>query len=621
MYPVIKNLPQALLFFFLCLFWTGCASSPDNMELFEEPPLITDYEEPQSVKDYEESQPAMDYTEFIDLIGEDKSDEPQTGNIYTSPSGEVYVKSRAPVYLRLGVAGGEEKRDLTLRDELSKKMTDTLKPFYFEGHGRHSLLHPPAGRTYIHKDRDSHIFRVFVDGKGPVIKYSTSSVPKVTIKGSTVLGKPAQVSLKYYDKDAGVFGRYVSLNGERYRVYDGPVSLTEERDYLLKYYAIDNVNNRSKEYERTFSLDFTPPESSYAIANIYRSEEAEIILSPRSRITLFSEDLKAGLKRIYYKFGARLNTYKQGVPIRLSKFSDGPKRLVFFAEDRVGNIEDGRELSFYLDSKAPVVSFSIDGDQHLRKKKLYVSGRARAVLTAEDNKSGVGEVRYYGGKKKGKIYSEPVWIPKRNGKYLFAYSATDKVGNSTEKRYKKIIVDVSPPKLNISFEGPHYYGRKTHYIRKGTKVALLASDNLSGIKSKLYTLDEVYEVAYKKSFSIDEEGAHALSFYAIDNVNNGADSKEATLFVDEKGPEISTRFSLESIQSGREVYPRKSKLYLSATDEGVGQKAIYYRINKGKRRLYKRSLVFNKAGNYRVSILAVDKLGNTSESEIKFRIK
>ena len=533
----------------------------------------------------------------------------------------MYVKSRAPVYLRLGIAAEKEQRDLALRSELSKKMTDNLEPFYFEGHGRHSLVHPPAGKTFIHKERGSHLFHVFVDGKGPVIKYSTSKVPKVSIKGSTILGKPAEVTLNYYDKDAGIFGRYVSLNDEGYRPYDGPIRLTEEGDYILKYYAIDNVNNRSKEYKRTFSLDLTPPESSYAIANIYRTEDDEILLSPKSRITLFSEDLKAGVKHTYYKFGTRTNSYKKGVPIRLSKFSDGPKRLVFFAEDRVGNVEGGKELSFYLDSKAPIVSFSIDGDQHRRKKKLYVSGRARAVLTAKDNKAGVGEVRYYGGKGKGEIYSEPVWFPRRNGKYLFAYSAADKVGNSTKKRYREVIVDISPPRLKLSFKGPHYYSSNRHFVRKGTKVTLSASDNLSGIKSKLYTLDEVYEVAYKKSFSIDEEGEHALSFYAIDNVNNGSESKDAVIFVDERGPEISTRFSADSIQPGREVYPRKSRLYLTATDEGAGLKSTYYRINKGKRKVYKKAIVFNRAGNYRVSILAVDKLGNVSESETRFQIK
>ena len=620
MNSVRKSLPGAFLLFFICLVWTGCATSPDNAELFEEAPLIIDYEDATAAETLDE--PPLEVAELAELIEEDEEDVvPQTGNIYTAPDGEVYVKSRAPVYLRLGIAGQGEGKDLTLRSELNRKMTDELEPFYFEGHGRHSLVHPPAGRKFIHKERGSHLFRVFVDGKAPVIKYSTSSVPKVSRQGKTILGRPAEVTLRFYDKDAGLFGRYVSLDGGLYRSYDGPISLTEERDYHLKYYAIDNVNNRSKEYERTFTLDLTPPESSYAIANSYRTGEDEILLSPRSRISLFSEDLKAGVKRIYYRFGNKVSSYSKGAPIRLSRFSNGQKRLVYHAEDRVGNVEGERELSFYLDSEPPVVTFSIDGDQYRRKKNLYVSGRARAVLTAEDNKAGVEEIRHYSGKKKGETYLEPVWLPRRNGKYLFAYSAKDKVGNSTKKQYKRVIVDVSPPSVKLSFKGPHYYARKTHYITKGTKVALSARDNLSGIKSRLYTLDEVYEVAYKKSISIAEEGMHALSFYAVDNVNNGSESRDAALFVDDKGPEIYTRFSGKSTQSGSEIYPRKTKLSLSATDEGAGLKEIYYRINKGKRRLYKRPLVFNKRGTFLVKILAIDRLGNTSKSETTFRIR
>ncbi len=603
-----KNLPQVFFLFFLGLAWTGCVPPPVK----EEPmiPVVEVVEAPPVVEAQIVEEKVLRY-----------GDEKQPADIYTSPKGRIYVKSKTPIYLSIATSiSGDDGREAALRNEASKNGKSRPKPFYFEGHGKHSLVHPPADRHKAHKQGGPNLFYVFVDGKAPVIKYSTSPVPKVKRKGVTILGKPADVKLNFYDKNAGLFSKYVSLDGESYRTYEGPISLTREEDYILKYYALDNVGNRSKEYQKAFSLDFTPPESSYEIVNIYRTPEDEVVLSPRSVISLSSKDNRAGVKGVYYKFGKKVRRFTRGVPIRLTKFSDGPKKLTFFAKDRVGNVEEMKEIPFYLDRKAPNLRFSVDGDQHRRKKTLFVSGRSKGELTATDNKAGVKEIRYYRGKK-GKAYTEPFSFPKRNGKYVFGYSARDNVRNRTKKRYRKVVVDISSPKSKVSFKGPHYYSRKTHYIRKRTKVSLYSSDNLSGIKTRGYTLDGGYEIDYKKSFNIADEGEHILSFHAVDNVNNVADDKKTTLYVDEQAPEIFPHFSVESTVFGEKIYPKKTKLYLAATDEQSGVKTIYYRINKGKERVYNKPLYFAKNRNYRVKIRAIDRVGNVAKSEIKFRVK
>ena len=223
--------------------------------------------------------------------------------------------------------------------------------------------------------------------------------------------------------------------------------------------------------------------------------------------------------------------------------------------------------------------------------------------------------------KKEIVYSEPFSFPMRNGKYVFAYSASDNVKNRSKKHYAKVVVDVTPPKSVVSFKGPHSFSRQTHYIRKKTEIILSAKDNLSGIKNKLYSFDGGYNEAYLRPFRLDNEGKHTLAYHAVDNVNNIAEAKSITLYVDEQAPQIFHHFSVDSTVAGKKVYPKKSKLYLAATDEQAGVSTIYYRINGGKEEAYKKPLYFPKGGKYSVRVRAVDKVGNRAADTVEFSVK
>ena len=115
---------------------------------------------------------------------------------------------------------------------------------------------------------------------------------------------------------------------------------------------------------------------------------------------------------------------------------------------------------------------------------------------------------------------------------------------------------------------------------------------------------------------ISNPGIHTLTYAGYDNVNN---KNEKSIFfrVDTHGPEIQTQFAVTPKDN---KYPSYTSLFLSATDQEVGADQIRYRINGGKEQLYVAPLKgFAKNQEYKVEIVAVDLLGNTSQSVVVFK--
>lgn len=543
----------------------------------------------------------------------------QPGLIYVSPQGKIYVKSKTPIYLRLASSAEKNGESFLLRSQAGQDPNQSPQPFTFEGHGPHSIRHM-ADHRVPQKNSDSHLFHVYDDGKAPRSKLAVTKAPWVYNGNVNIYGKPVKISLIFSDADSGVYAGYFALNSESFTKYEMPLTLDQEIDYKLQFYAQDNVTNQSKPRTRLYSLDFTPPETVTQIIGGHLAQEGEDILSPKSKIALKSRDLKAGVKQIRYRFKGKKGVYQKKA-LTMSGLKDGSHKVVFGAEDRVENQEPNKTFNFYLDSIPPVVMDQLVGDQYLKDEVQYVSGRTTVSLTATDNKAGVRRIRYQVNNKKSNIYSDPFGFPQKNGKLTYAYRASDKVLNVSKSVSKKVTVDISEPKIKPRFKGEHYFSRETHYIRLTTVVDLPATDNLSGVKEIVHQVDSSGDVFNAGPISILTEGAHTLSYRATDNVNNEVMEKTITLYVDEKAPEIFEHFGVNSTVAGQQVYPLKSLLYLAATDKQAGIREIYYSINGSDEVKFRKPLSFKKKQSYNIKIRAVDNVGNVSFSEISFEIQ
>lgn len=582
-------------------------SEMEEQQAIDESSITENTEEVADTQETEEPQELQESAPVVEIK--------MPNSVYVNSGGTIYVKGKSPIYLRLSTSADEGAQSFLLK----QGSNDVAKPFQFEGHGRHTIQHA-ADHRIPQKNKNDHIFYVQDDSKMPKSKVSVTKAPWVYNGNVNIYGKPVTITLSFKDADSGVFSGFVALNSDAFSMYENELSLNEEIDYELRYYAVDNVGNESKKRLRLYSMDFTPPESTYKILGPSVNIEGEDVLSPRSKIGLKSKDMKAGVKHIRYRFKGKRGVYKK-VALNMKGLKDGTHSLIYAAEDRVENAEANRTFSFYLDSVPPVTSDDLVGDQYLKGKTQYVSGRTNVELTSSDNKAGVRRVRYYVGSQKSKTYDSPFAFPMKNGKVTYGYRTSDKVRNVSSLTEKTVVVDISAPKVKPIFKGEHYYSRKTHYVRMNTKISLSAKDNLSGIQNVFYILDQNPEIKDRAPFSIDTEGAHIFKYWAIDNVNNQNDEKMLNLYVDETAPEIFQHFSVNTTNPGEHVYPLKSLLYLAATDKQSGIRNIFYSINDGKFKKYKNPISFKIRKSYNVKMRSVDNVGNISTGVVDFIIQ
>jgi len=558
--------------------------------------------------------------------------------VYVSEDHRIYLPGReTPLYLRLATSPEDGAENYLLYNEESRKKAKATGgqikslPFFMEGPGRHSIVHPSAKYwkekkvpvdAILTPDR---IFYIYVDEDIPNSKKIISKVPQIKKGETTIYGRKITIDLKSTDKTSGVKETYYSLNGAEFVPYSASLNVEKEASYNLRYYSVDNVGNTEKPNVFLFALDLTSPESEHLVKNIHKGD----ILSPKATFELTSSDNLAGVATTYYQIDSGKERIYTGKVIPIATFRDGEHTLSYYARDKVENTEVKKIYKFYLDKIPPEVKADIVGDQHKKGNVLFVSGRSKVKLTATDNKSGVNQIKYLVDARQTLTYDSPFELPKQSGQHSINYFAIDDVQNISPKKMLMLTLDLTKPNSKYAYIGPHIQVQDTMYISKDTKIKLTASDTQAGVQKIQYQLDGGAVVSYNEPFYVQKHGPHNVAYYSTDKVNNKENENRVEFFVDTEPPVIHHHFSIKTTRKAKmktiskdvEIYPKNTMVYLGATDESSGVKEIKYRINKGKRKTYIDLLPFPNVGEYTIKIKAIDQVGNVKADTLNFIIK
>jgi hypothetical protein len=407
------------------------------------------------------------------------------------------------------------------------------------------------------------------------------------------------------------------------------VPLSEEKEYTVKYFSVDNVGNVEQPKWATFTVDFTAPVSSHDVSGAHLDGQ---ILSPRALITLTPRDEASGVKKTEYFFdGGKPLPYT--TKISTAALTDGEHTLTYYSSDNVGNAESPRTFTFYLDSKGPEVKSSFDADFAVSGGRSYASTSTQIALEATDNKAGVKQLFYSINGAPEKVYTAPFALPAKQGTYSIRYRAVDQVGNVgatvTDKQVSTIYIDDTPPVVTHSVSMPKVFTRDTLFVTDKTLFTIKSFDAESGGAIVDYKIDNSVETTYETPFAVFAEGKHSLSYSGTDLVNNSA-VKTAFFVVDNTAPEIFMHTSLEKIGTQKlvskeqeiPIYAAGTSFYMAATDKAVGTKAIYFSLNQQPEILYTQPVKFMTKGVHSLKIKAVDFLGNVrTQDTIEFAVQ
>ncbi|MFO7655892.1 MAG: hypothetical protein R6W78_02390 [Bacteroidales bacterium] len=547
--------------------------------------------------------------------------------VYVNPEGRIFVNKALPIYLRMATSPDENSKSYLLKSEVTTRYSN---PMYFDTEGYNSFHSPSLVDTITKKviyPLQDIIFEVYSDSKPPVTTIDFGSARPYKKDNKTYIRGMVEIAFKASDETSGLENICYSVDKAPFTIYNAPLKLDAEKEYLIKYYAVDNVGNVEPVHELVIVIDKSNPKTSYEVSgDLY-----ENVLSARSRIIIKSDDSQGvGIENIFYRLNDN-EEKKYTTPLLAAYLAQGEHKITFYAKDKVGNLEEPNVFEFYVDKTPPVIVQEILGKSFFAGGKEYSSGRNQLKLTTLDNKSGVKEVYYSLNNSEYVKYDRPFYLSNVTGSLTVKAYALDNVNNKTESvemgdKTSLPYIDLTGPSLKHGFSGPLFVFRDTAYISGKTKILLKASDSESGLERIEYTVNNADAEIYSGEFSIAGQGLHTVQVTGYDNVENSS-SSEFIVIVDNTGPGIYSRFSVNALGSKTadnktlEQYPGHVVLFLSSSDDVVGFDQMYYSVNGAAEKKYAGLInYFPVKGDYSIQVRALDKLGNESRKSIEFSI-
>jgi len=551
---------------------------------------------------------------------------------YADKTGKLTGTVDIPFYLLLATSDKDNGQWFLL--DLPKLGADTGQSVMFKKGGT-AYLQLQAGGPGGRAD----MFQVQIDALPPVTRAVLSGAKTYEAGGEVYFGPGLTVAVDARDDGKGTVSgyreTYVSLDDSPFFTYKTPLNIfSREKAYRFRYYSVDNVGNAEEVKEMKFTVDTTPPVTTWKVSGMTQGR----ILSPQSLIELSAVDNLTGVKELFYRFDAQPEK-KYGRPLEKSELGPlamGEHVLYFYAQDQTGNREKTGELSFYFDTAQHTLELKVTGDRHDKGEVMYVSPRSRLGFAAAGaEQTPIKNILYQVDGGQEILYDNTFFQPpgasgasggnSASGRHILSYTGSDAVGNTSKKQTRVLLVDTEPPRTRIKIGDPVYRDRYSTFAGSRTLMELAAEDDHSGVKAIYYRVDGSPAKEYRGPFSVQAGGKHTLTYYAVDMVNNSEKPIQMAFQIDNEPPELQVTYNAEPRKDsvdGIPVYPRDLAIGFNAVDWQTEVDKIIYRFNNGKELLY-RNLVsdFEPGKVYTLTVYALDRLGNKREQSVVFRVE
>mgnify|MGYP001252783492 CR=1 FL=1 len=393
--------------------------------------------------------------------------------IFKTPEGKLFINKKLPMYLWLSTSADENSPKIRIESESNKRFSN---PFYFDTEGYNTIRTPSqvdtATKQVIYPIQDI-IFEVYSDSKSPVSKLTYEGAKIFHRDKKIYVGGSVTIKIASKDEMSGVDKTYISINKEPYREYSTEVKLTEEKEYFIQFYSVDNVGNVEKTETETIVVDLSKPKTTLNV----KKDKFENIVSGNTELEIEVLESGSGIDKIMYIIDNQPErVYPASIPT--SRFSEGEHTIKYWAVDKVGNSEEKNTFSFYVDKTPPLIVEEIMGNKFIANNVEYSSGRSKYKIMAMDNKAGVKEIFYSINSGPNIQYTDPFYLEGSKGNVTIRTFAIDNVNNKstsgqTNQAVAKMYVDLTGPTLTHKYNGAIFIDRDTVFIKNDTKINLV----------------------------------------------------------------------------------------------------------------------------------------------------
>jgi len=431
----------------------------------------------------------------------------------------------------------------------------------------------------------------------------------------------ATVTLSATDSGSGVNKIEYALDGGPYGTYSAPITVNQPGQHTVSYRATDNAGNTSQPATVSFTVvdspdpDNTPPTVTAAVTG-EQDENGAYVGS--ATVTITASDTGSGVDTVEYSLdGGAFTAYTAPVTVN----APGAHTVAYRATDKAGNTAPTQSVAFTVadppdpDNTPPTTSAAVTGERD--GEGNYV-GEATVTITATDEGSGVATVEYALDGGPYAAYTAPVTVG-QPGAHTVAYRATDKAGNTSAPKTVTFTVvddsepDTTPPAVTAAVTGNQ--NAQGQYVGSAT-VTITATDSESGVDSVQYAIDGGTYAAYTGPVTVNQPGAHTVSFLATDKAGNTSQAESVAFTVVETPDPDSTpptvTATVDGERDGTGAYVGAATVTIAATDTESGVEKIEYALDGAPYATYTAPITVNQPGAHTVAFRATDKAGNTS---------
>ncbi len=358
---------------------------------------------------------------------------PTTYHNFVGISDEKVISTGSSIYLTsTDVLSGLASTSFHFDKEKPRPYVGGNIAFQYLADGNHTLFYNSVDKVNNVEEEKSISF--YLDKTAPIMSADILG-DKFLVGEKVYFSGRTKLKLTAVDNKSGIKDVMYAINNEAFQKYADPFYLPNRSGFhSVKYYAIDNTSNTSKDnFEHTVGViyvDLTGPALSHRFEGTTFMKADSLYTSPLNKLILSANDPESGLKNVTYKIDGQGEEIKYSDPIEI--IAQGKHVIDFFGYDNVNN-RNSKALSIIVDNQGPTIfnQFSVAAIS----ENKYPSN-VSLFLAATDQQVGTLRILYTINDGKESIYASPINGFLKDKQYSIKVTAIDLLGNKTTKEVK-----------------------------------------------------------------------------------------------------------------------------------------------------------------------------------------
>ena len=363
-------------------------------------------------------------------------------------------------------------------------------------------------KAYIGSSEPLRWCEIFIDDDAPA---SVLAVGRPQFGGSPIyITSGTEFNISAIDNRAGPISIFYGIDDGIWMDYYSNFTIVVPGPHTIYYCTSDDLGNNETVRRLDVFVDDVPPESRIVFGEPHYNA-SEVFVVSDTMFNISAADEGAGVRSIRYRIDSE-EWREEWENFTLS--DSGMHTIAYCAVDNLGNEENERKLTVFVDDTPPKSNISI-GQPNYGATPTYVTSSTNVNMSSIDEGAGTSFIYYRIDSGSFVRYSDNFTLS-GVGEYTITYYAEDNLGNRESARTYDVFVDDDPPVVTMS---PGNISAGNIEMKNGGNITFDHTDKCPGLVMIFYRIgNEKNWSGYVGSIKI--EFNTSVEYYAVDALGN-----------------------------------------------------------------------------------------------------